>query len=225
MTEKNTMDKLVDNLLTDAAKLAAKDLGNSFYKPEHIEFSEEHKLKMKKMFKKERHKQRMKSLSKYSMRVACFLLVLVIGSGITMFSVDAWRVKFLNFVHEANQPNTDYSFKDNGSITHSNYEVALEYVPMGFEMIQSDSSKHHVTLAFENENQYFHFYMGDINANSSIDTENGTVEDIIINGYEGIYTSNSNINAIIWHDSEYEFSLIGNIPKDELIKIAENIKK
>ena len=58
----------------------------------------------------------------------------------------------------------------------------------------------------------------------TIDTEGGVKEDVIINKYSATYTSNDNVNTLIWHDEKNAYHLYGNIEKDELIKIAENIK-
>jgi len=226
MNDKQSLDKTTDDILTYAAMLADREIGEKLDEPdEEIVFSKEHEDKMKRLFRKEWRKQSAKIFSKYAQRAACVLLVVIIGSGVAIYSVEAWRIKFLNFVLEIGQPNTDFNFSDNGGSSYSDDDITLEYVPMGFEMTDSYSTRQKVFLTFTSGEKYFQIVISDINSNSSIDTENGTIEKADVNGYEAVYTTNKNINALIWHNNELVFRIAGNIPKEEILKIAENIKK
>lgn len=224
--DKRIFSKTTEDILTCAAMLADSDIGEKLEEPdEEIVFSKEHQNKMKRIFRKERQKEFLKVFSKHAQRAACILLVLIIGSGIAIYSVEAWRIKILNFVLEIGQPNTDFNFSDNGGSSYSDDDITLEYVPMGFEMTNSYSTRQKVFLTFTNGEKYFHIVITDIDTNSSIDTENGTMDKTEVNGFEAIYTTNHNINAIIWHNNELVFRISGNILKEEILKIAENIKK
>lgn len=226
MNDKQPFDKTTEDILTCAAVLADRDIGEKLVEPdEEIVFSKEHEDKMKKLFRKERQKQSMKVFSKYAKRAACILLVIVIGSGVAICSVEAWRIKFLNFVLEIGQPNTDFNFSDNGGLSYSDDEITLEYIPMGFEMTKNYSTRQRVFLVFTSGEKYFQMIISDLDSNSSIDTEDGATEKLYVNGNEAIYTTNKNINALIWHNNELTFSVAGNIAREEIIKIAENIKK
>mgnify|MGYP001134027536 CR=1 FL=1 len=225
-SDNKTLDKIFDLLVGEAAVIANERISEKIVLPEEkIEFSKEHEAKMQKLFKSERNKIFFKSFQKYSVRVASILLVFIIFSAISIFSVSAWRVKFLNFVFDSKKPNTEFEFGDTKGKTYSNDEMTFEYVPDGFELVKSVSNEQSVYLMFKNNDLYFTFSLNDIEGKLSIDTENGTVEKLTINKQEAVYTENKNINALIWHNDEFAFTIMGNIPKEEIIKIAEKFKK
>lgn len=225
---KNTeaLEKALDALLKEAAVAANQEFGESLCDPEEdIVFSKEHEKKMQKLFRKDRNKLLMKKVKKVSKIAACILLVLTVGTGVTIFSVEAWRVKFLNFVFEVEQPNTDYNFSETGGTTFNNDEVQLNYLPMGFDLVEDVTTQNAICLTFANGDIYFRIDVEDIDINASTDTENAITEGIRINEmYEAIYITNPNVNTLIWHNYEYSFSISGNITKEEFIKIAENIE-
>lgn len=221
-----TLDKIFDLLVGEAAVIANERIAEKTLLPEEkIEFSKEHEEKMQKLFKIERRKIMHKTILKHSIRAAGFLLILFAVSIISIFSVSAWRVKFLNFVFDSKKPNTEFQFGDTKGNTYSNDEMAFEYIPDGFELVKSVSNEFSIYLKFKNNDLYFTFSLNDIEGKLSIDTENGTVEKLTINRQEAVYTENKNINALIWHNDEFAFTIIGNIPKEEIIKIAEKYRK
>ena len=221
-----TLDKILDLLVCEAAIIANERIGEKTVLPkEQYEFSKEHEEKMQKLFKIEKNKVFFKNFQKYSMRVVSILLVFIIISAISVFSVSAWRVKFLNFIFDSTKPNTEFQFGDTKGNIYSNDEMTFEYIPDGFELIKSVSNESSVYLKFENEDLYFSFSSKNIESKIGIDTENGKIEQITINGYEAVYSENKNINALIWHNDEFAFTIMGNIPKVEIIKIAEKFNK
>ncbi len=225
MGENKKLNQILDEIIDDAANAAAEDIGNQMKNPqEEIEFSERHEKIMQQLFQKERKKARKKKWISYTKRAACFLLALVVISGITIFSVDAWRVKFLNFVLEGGEPNSNYNFNEGGN-AYSDGEITLGYLPEGFELVENVSSRENISLTFAKGDWYFTFKVSSIDINSSIDTEDGNTERITINGNEAIFTTNPNINAVIWHDDKYSYRVLGNITKEELIQIAKNVEK
>ena len=225
MGENKKLNQILDEIIDDAARAAVEDIGNRMSDPqEEMEFSERHEKIMQQLFQKERKKARKKKWISYTKRAACFLLLLVVVSGITIFSVDAWRIKFLNFVLESGEPNTNYNFNEGGN-TYSDEEITLGYLPEGFELVENTSNRESITLTFAKDDWYFTFTVNSIDATSSVDTQDGSAERITINGNEAIFTTNPNMNAVIWHDDKYSYRVIGNITKEELIQIAKNVEK
>lgn len=169
------LDKALEAILDDAAVMADEKIGEALCDPEeNIQFSAESEQRMKKLFKRERRKLRMKRLRKSSKWTACVLLAVIVVSGVTIFSVSAWRVRFLNFILDIGQPNTDYSFGDEQDHSYSDDEITLGYIPDGFKMAANKSNSKSIFLRFESENQYFHFSIISLEGRSSLDTENGT---------------------------------------------------
>jgi hypothetical protein len=134
--------------------------------PEKVEFSKEHEEKMRKIFKKERNKLFFKKISKYSKRVAIFFLALAVVSGVTIFSVEAWRIRVMNFIIEMNQTHSEIKFSEEitkGNSYKSN-EITLGYIPEGFELERRDVSAGGIDLIFTGKENYFVFSMDDINS-------------------------------------------------------------
>ena len=67
----------------------------------------------------------------------------------------------------------------------------------------------------------------DLNSTVGFDTEKYEYEHeyLIINGANAIYyQSSENVSGILFNNGNYIFLLDGNIGKDELVKIAQNVK-
>lgn len=98
MSDYKILDKILDDIIDEAASIAAENLGKNIPEPEAAVFSKEHENAMQKIFRKERKKLFFKKVTKYSKCAAVFFIVVIIMSGITVFSVEAWRVKVMNFI-------------------------------------------------------------------------------------------------------------------------------
>ena len=222
----DVLEKAFDMMLDEAALIADEELGRELEEPdEELIFSKEHEEKMEKLFRTERQKHMRAKFLKYSKRAACVFLAVVVVSGAAVMSVEAWRVKFLNFVLDAGAPNTDFDFNDDQSSSYANEIVSLGYIPEGFGIVTNKESSRGLFLEFKNSDKYFCFDLTNINVSASVDTENGTAEKMKINGYEAVFIDNPDTNILIWHDNTYAFDIIGNISKEEIIKIAENVNK
>ena len=66
------------------------------------------------------------------------------------------------------------------------------------------------------------------NYSSDRSNENTLIEEIQINGYNGVmeeYTAAEiTTTSIIWHDNTYVYSLSSDLTYEELLKIAETVK-
>lgn len=220
----NSIDKAFEAVIDEATVLADEricveyDLNKS-----QVKFSQVHTKKMKALFSRERRKQKLLKAMVYTKRAACFLLIFAAIMTVAVFSVEAWRIKFMNFVFDADAPDTKISFTDKKQGEIYDGMVDLKYIPEGFVSEESSVSSRMVSLSFLNKDKYFQFRLGKLDVNSAVDTENAVVENITINGYDGIYISKTDRNMLIWHNSSYTYRITANIEKDEIIKIAENI--
>ena len=57
------------------------------------------------------------------------------------------------------------------------------------------------------------------------DTEGIAVENVIINGFGGVYFYNNGYNNMIWDNGEYGFKLLSVLDRELLIEIAESVEK
>ena len=220
-TDSKYMDKALDALIDEAAAELYEKEGD--VEIPKAEFSPEHEKKMKQLFKKERRKYNLRRATAVAGRVACILLVVVAVMSVAIYSVEAWRVKFLNFIVDTDAPNTEIKFTDTKHSSFENDAMKIGYIPEGFELEEDYSSKKNVFLTFSGEEKYFQLKRNNISFNTAVNTEEGDVENVSIRGYEGIYVVNKNENVLLWHDGTYTYRILSNLEKDELIKIAKNI--
>jgi hypothetical protein len=227
MNDSSTLDRLLDSIITEAAPIAAENIGKDFSEPETVKFSSEHETAMRKIFRKERNKLLIKKILRHSKRVAVFLLAVIIVLSITVFSVEAWRIKALNFIIEMNKSHSQINFGGNNAKGNS-YAVNginLGYIPEGFMLEKKDANNNMASLVFKGEKYYFIFSMSDIANTLAIDTESASIKKTNINGQDALFSSNNNVNILVWHDEELSFSLSGTIEENEMVRIAENIDK
>lgn len=106
-------------------------------------------------------------------------------------------------------------------------DLTVGYIPDGFELTYSNVDKVNSVIANEYMNGDLYFSINKMNATgiTVFDTEYDNSETTIINGIECIYYKDDNgYNGLLWNYSDYQYSVDGNIDKDILIKIAENLK-
>ena len=219
------LDKLYDQILADAAEQAAAELGAETERPEPAEFSAEHEQRMENMFRRYERKERLNKFRKYAARAACVLLAAaVVGTGSVM-SVSAWRSRMMNFLFDSEKPNTEIHFTY-GENFYSNDFVSLGYIPEDFAMSDDFSNNIDVLIDFKEINsgdEYFCVKISPADATVHIDTEDAELERLTVNGCEGLFSSNKNGNILLWGDDSYIYRVVGNIDKNEMMRIAENI--
>ncbi len=227
MIDNDLWDKILDDLIDKAAPIAAEELGMELPDPDDVEFSKEHENAMRKLFRKEQRKLVYRKVLKYSKRAAVFFLAIVVVSGVFVFSVEAWRVKVLNFVIDMSQTHSEINFSEEGTKgdSYASDEITLGYIPEGFKLDKKDVKGDMISLVFKGEESYFIFSMREITGSIGIDTEDASVKKLKINGHEALFSSNENVNILVWHDEDYTYSLSGTVEENEMAEIARSIKK
>lgn len=72
--------------------------------------------------------------------------------------------------------------------------------------------------------QYYTINLSDSSGNDTIDTEKAGIERMVINENDCYYIENSNGKTIIMSNGEKICTIQGEIEKDEIIKIAQNLE-
>lgn len=224
MADNNTFEKALDLMIDDALKQIIENENASLPPSEEVTFSKEHEEQMKKLFAKLRRDSFVKKAVIYGKRAACICLIAFALAAVSIVSVDAWRSKFIKLIYDENAPNSDYSFLDSAS-GYNNEHVSLAYLPQGFELSKETITSFETILRFQNDDLFFKISISDLNMQFNTDTENATVEQITIQGYDAIGIYKSDLNQVIWSDNEKAFHVAGNLPRKEIEKIAQNCKK
>lgn len=181
--------------------------------PEH-RFSQKHNEKMKELFS-EGHKTDIRKLSKRTIRLILIAAILLALS-ITAYAVPAFR-----------------EFTVNKFLNHSEYEVSkteqvkkvkslkVNYIPAGFKI----SEDYGTAVLYKNKDKIFAIEKATIDASIGYDTEKYEDEIIEINGIKAVYYRSDDENSgIIFNNGDYIFMVSGNIEKEELVKIAQNVE-
>lgn len=115
------------------------------------------------------------------------------------------------------------------TIGNFNNNIRLGYVPDGYYLSSGDYSHAFVSLTYadEYENEIMFDY-GIANGTSSIyDNEHNSYSTFTINSTEYYYYESYDkdfFNTLVWTKNGYVFSIFAHLSKDELVKIAENVK-
>ncbi|HHV09743.1 MAG TPA: DUF4367 domain-containing protein [Clostridiales bacterium] len=166
-------------------------------------------------------------------QVAIFLLVLFLAfSSVLVVSVEA-RTKFFDWVLETfpefslfqSQNNADQN--DPIELTDLN----INYVPDGFVLSDMQESGGILSYRYVNENNmritirfvrssgsmssYYNYY----------NTEKVGIEDLDIKGIRAYMWQIDEVMLIVWSQDGVECHIVGEINKEEIIKMAENITK
>ncbi len=134
-------------------------------------------------------------------------------------------------------PSSRDSFIDNFNIA-SRYQMTKEnknsvpdkitvgYIPEGFELENKQSSSKSVAYDFFSSNgEIFTITKYSSATEIDFDTENLDTKEILINSVKYTYGTDSLGNSnIMWTKFDYMFKIGGNLPVEELLKIAETIE-
>ena len=220
-------EKALDDILQYAAKEAGEQLNKEYDEMEEIEFSKEHMEKMEKLFKKYRRREQLSEFRKRAGQiVAIFVLAAVLTTGISVFSVQAWRTKFLNFVINITDSNTEIKLEENesNSTTYSSDKFDMNYIPEGFSLSNNITTDKTVYLEFKNlENEFSIRTNRNQKYITNFDSENANVKKVTLNDTYGYFTRENSKNSLLWNTNAMSFVLYGDIAEKEMIKIAENI--
>ncbi len=182
--------------------------------PKH-KFTEKHNKIMDKLLygKQAEHKHK---ISKNIIKVLLIAAILL-AVATTVIAVPSFREFTVNkfFNH------SEYEVVDKDKTYEVDSPPILNYIPKGFVLIDNEYIEH---IEYANGDINFSVTKYGIDGQIGFDTEKYPSEKIKINGIEAVYYKADDIfEGIIFNNGQYIYSVSGNIGKDELIKIAQNI--
>ena len=222
MKENDPIIKVLDIFLEDAVAIAAEKMDCEEPESMPFELSKEHEIKMQKIFRRGRRHVAMRKVSIYARRAAVVLAAMIVVSGIMVFSVDAWRVRFLNMFVSETSIDSDIWY-ENGTI-YKSVEIEIGFIPEDFVIVENTSTGQSIRLKFQNEDSFCSLIRYATNTVSSVDTENAETKKITINGNIVYVSVGDEITILSWSDNKYSYALSGNIDEMYLIRVAESIR-
>ena len=158
-----------------------------------------------------------------------FLCIVALGAGAMMASPTV-RAAAKNVIIEWFEKYAHFSFvsTEAGASDFENIEgVEIGYIPKGFELVNTDKSPFSITYFYYSADKEYYIDVFSNNENELFaDNENSEYKEIEINNRQSwiVYDDSNDYGSLIITGSKISVSISGNLPKKELIKIAENIK-
>lgn len=185
--------------------------------PEH-NFSKEHIRKINELIEPKRKEQEYK-VTKNTLK---FLLIaaVILSLTITAFAIPTCR----EFIVEKFFNHSEYNVVDTEKSKDVN-SLIVDYIPEGFQIDEVFESESIYDYYYTNEDKYFHVKKFAINGAIYYDTEVFEDENIKINGIDAVFYNHDNqLKGFIFNDGKYIYEINGNIDKNDLVQIAQNIE-
>ncbi len=168
--------------------------------------------------------------SKALRKVASFVLMAGVVSGGLCFWAEANGIPVYETIFLRKERYTSIevynqivSEEDESSL---DYFYFPKYLPLGFMVEEEISDNELYYIKFTNEDQYFYISqcLSSSNKQERIDTEEAKVENLKIDGYQGLYVEIKDKKAIYLEMGNIAVSIYGNIEKKDLFRMAQNLE-
>ena len=168
--------------------------------------------------------------SKALRKVASFVLMAGLVSGGLCFWAEANGIPVYETIFLRKERYTSIevynqivSEEDESSL---DYFYFPKYLPVGFMVEEEISDNELYYIKFTNEDQYFYISqcLSSSNKQERIDTEEAKVENLKIDGYQGLYVEIKDKKAIYLEMGNIAVSIYGNIEKKDLFRMAQNLE-
>ncbi len=147
--------------------------------------------------------------------------VLIIAAVLLAIATTAFAIpQSREYIIDKFSNHSEYNVVDNKKSKRVK-SLNVNYIPAGFEK----GDDYGDTVQYVKGDKDFVVEKLELTGSIGFDTENYEHENIKINGIDAVYyRSNNNGKGIIFNDGNYIYIISGNIEKDELVKIAQNIE-
>lgn len=165
-------------------------------------------------------------------KTAVAVIVVIIMCSVLTFSVEAFRLKFLNLLISIEPRYTSIQISDSdgsngGLIVDWKNAYVPTYVPEGFKVERVSSSSTVKLLYFikEDDKSTITYTECGSTYGIAIDTEGASlIEEIEINAHKGTLSVKGSTATVAWILDDRLFSIQGQADTDEIIKMAESVK-
>ena len=161
-------------------------------------------------------------------RALILVAVLMLVLGMMVVSVDAVRLKSFNYSFREYPGHTKLIPSEiEEPAQRAMPDFVLEYVPEGYEMVNYEKDDGSLWIDYDNgKEQYIHFsvdYAAD--GGPSVDNDTFVREETRVGEYQAWYFHDDTASLIIWQMDEYLLTIDGGVKKQEIMKMAESVRK
>jgi len=160
--------------------------------------------------------------------IAMVIMFVILGS--VVVTVEAVRIKALNFVMDVKPEYTSFALKDSdkGESTIVDWHKAYvpTFIPPGYEVNAVSAGQYAKSIEFKNKQGLLITYM-ELSEGSKpqLDTENAsTIKTINVNGHEGKLIVKGSLVTVIWPMNDHMYIIRGQMEEETALKIAEGVK-
>ena len=174
-------------------------------------------------------RQRRRPAVRVLMRVAIFALCICLTAFSIAMSVEAVRVRFFEAVTRVFEDWTETSYTSEQLDPEDFVPMEPSYIPEGFEEVERiHLDPLNLNIIYQDENghyiDYVHGYLD--GTTFGYDSENAEVETVSVLGDDNAtFVSKNGWNQLIWLGWNSHYSILSDLNKDEIIKIANSTKK
>lgn len=170
-------------------------------------------------------------------KAAVAILITLVILGTTVVTVEAFRIKALNFLMDVQQEYTSFELQNHSNNGPEDGGTTIDtidwhqayvptYIPEGYEVSAISDGKLLKVVEFKNPQGSLITYT-ELSAGSkpALDTENSSAfETVSINEQEGTVVVKNSLVTIIWALNDRMFTIRGEMEKDIAIKMPEGVK-
>lgn len=227
----NTIDTLINSAASDVINEMFDEIDTSINDNE-ITFSDKHIKEINKILASEKHNTEKIKYHRINKRILLVAIITMVIILVTALSVGADRLKFLNYFMNINK--TDTEFRKDDKIYEEEYstydesenqfEITLNYIPNNFELSDVTNVRELYSVRYTNGDKYFDVDKGIVPDSYGVDTENAKTKYVDINGNKAFLSSKPEVVILFWIENDTLYQVDGNLDKETIIKIAENVK-
>lgn len=189
-------------------------------------FSRRFLQKMKALLKYEHRTPAMRAFVHYTKNAAAVFLIFISIAFTTAMSVEAYRVRFLNFVTIVWEELTSVFISSEDNADHNTLvPCAPSYVPEGYTVFEQFEDKYENIIIYQNDIGIEIYYSQVLLTQSEFifDTQNADTDLVEIGNHTVYVLHNKGTVQVYWQDQMNSFSLISTTEETELIKMADSI--
>lgn len=170
----------------------------------------------------------MRTVSKIVSKVAVIVLVLLLLFTTAFATIPEFRVKTLNLIVEVFDDRTRIEFGDGTPAAQAEETGRIVgWVPEGFALVEQSKTKFTVRETYENlEGASVNVYINRSTSIWEVDTENATIEDVLVNGCPAMIISKGNLVQFVCpvRESECVYYVKGEeVSEDIVMRVAESM--
>ena len=204
-----------------------------FYQPTPEE-KNKFMAEMDKHYKAMQRQQYLRNIWRKTHKVALASSIVLLIFATTFFTVEAVRINVRNLFISAQKEYTEIRLRDQEpQDSEEKPQITWEgayaptTVPAGFEIAKVTDGTNTKTIEYKNATGgHIIFQQLGEDGGMNIDTEDAEVENIIIQGSEGLLVNKNELITLVWHNEDYLFLLMiyaAEIDNDAALAIADSV--